>query len=89
LTDTTTEMANGVGIAVAGTILAAVFTGSIAATYWTATQAAEFQGAATLGGIVLTAIAAAFVAFGFVRARGTAAEVTVSAPAAAEPVTDR
>jgi MFS family permease len=89
LTDTTTEMANGVGIAVAGTILAAVFTGSIAATDWTATQAAEFQGAATLGGIVLTAIAAAFVAFGFVRARGTAAEVTVSAPAAAEPVTDR
>ncbi|HWU60036.1 MAG TPA: MFS transporter [Microbacteriaceae bacterium] len=96
LTDTTTEMANGVGIAVAGTILAAVFTGSIAATDWSANQAAEFQGAATLGGIVLTAIAAAFVAVGFVRARGAAheaateeaAEVAAAEPAA-EPVTDR
>lgn len=72
LTDTVTEMANGVGIAVAGTILAAVFTGSIAATDWTATQSAQFQGAATLGGLILTAIAAGFVAFGFVRARRTA-----------------
>ncbi len=67
LTDTTTEVANGVGIAVAGTILAALFTGSITASGWTGRQVAEFQGAATLGGLVLTAIAAAFVVFGFVR----------------------
>jgi MFS family permease len=69
LADTTTEVANGVGIAVAGTILAAVFTGSIAASGWTAQQAAEFQGAATLGGLVLTVVAAAFVVFGIFRSR--------------------
>lgn len=68
LTDTTTEVANGAGIAVAGTILAAAFTGSIATTGWSAQQAAQFQGAAGLGGLALTVIAGAFVAFGFVRA---------------------
>ena len=36
LVDTATEVASGVGIAVAGTILAALFTGSIAAPDWTA-----------------------------------------------------
>jgi hypothetical protein len=69
LSDTVTEMANGVGIAVAGTVLAAVFTGSIAAAHWSASQAAQFQSAATLGGLVLTLVAAAFVVFGFVRTR--------------------
>jgi MFS family permease len=69
LSDTVTEMANGVGIAVAGTVLAAVFTGSIAAAHWSASQAAQFQSAATLGGLVLTLVAAAFVIFGFVRTR--------------------
>lgn len=69
LTDTTTEVANGVGIALAGTILAALFTGSIASTDWTPQQAAQFQTAATVGGLALTAIAAAFVVFGFVRSR--------------------
>lgn len=69
LADTTTEVANGVGIAVAGTILAAVFTGSITAPGWSVRQSAEFQGAATLGGLVLTVVAAAFVAFGIIRSR--------------------
>ena len=80
-------MANGVGIAVAGTILAAVFTGSIAATDWTPTQAAQFQNAATIGGLVLTGIAAAFVAFGFVRAQRTEQSGT-GQPAAEQPVAD-
>lgn len=71
LTDTTTEVANGVGIAVAGTLLAALFTGSITAPDWTAQQARQFEAAATLGGLVLTAIAAALVVFGFLRSRRT------------------
>jgi MFS family permease len=71
LTDTTTEVANGVGIAVAGTLLAALFTGSITAPDWTAEQARQFEAAATLGGLVLTAIAAALVVFGFLQSRRT------------------
>jgi MFS family permease len=87
LSDTVTEMANGVGIAVAGTVLAAVFTGSIAAAHWSASQAAQFQSAATLGGLVLTLVAAAFVVFGFVRARRTG-QPAVDEPAV-ESVVDR
>jgi len=87
LSDTVTEMANGVGIAVAGTVLAAVFTGSIAAAHWSASQAAQFQSAATLGGLVLTLVAAAFVAFGFVRARRSG-QPAVDEPAV-ESVVDR
>lgn len=69
LTDTTTEVANGIGIAITGTILAALFTGAIASSDWTAQQATQFQHAATLGGLVLTVVAAGLVGFGFVRAR--------------------
>lgn len=71
LTDTTTEVANGVGIAVAGTTLAALFSGSITASNWTAQQAAQFESAASLGGLALTVLAAAFVAFGFTRSHRT------------------
>lgn len=69
LVDTTSEVANGAGIAIAGTVLAALFAGSITASEWTTQQAAEFQSAATIGGLVLTCVAAAFVAFGFVRSQ--------------------
>jgi len=69
LTDTTTEVANGAGIAVAGTLLAAVFAGSITASVWTPQQAAQFEGAVTLGGVTLTVLAAALVIVGFVRSR--------------------
>lgn len=80
LTDTATEVTSGAGIAVAGTILAAMFTGSIATAHWSGRQAAEFSAAATLAGLTLTAGAATLVARGFVRQRRG-----VPAPAA-EPV---
>ena len=69
LTDTTTEVANGVGIAIAGTVLAAIFTGNIAASNWSTQQAAQFQNAVTVGGLALTVMAGAFVVFGIVRAQ--------------------
>jgi len=72
LTDTATEVSSGTGIAVAGTILAATFTGSIAASHWTERQAAEFQAAVTIAGSALTVVAAALVGWGFVRARRAA-----------------
>ncbi|OLR92252.1 MFS transporter [Actinokineospora bangkokensis] len=69
LTDTATEVTSAAGVAVTGTTLAALFTGSITAAHWTAGQAAEFHQAAVLSGVVLTLAAAALVAFGVVRAR--------------------
>ncbi|GAB3610001.1 MFS transporter [Humibacter ginsengiterrae] len=69
LADTATEVANGIGVAVTGTILAAVFVGSITASHWAAGQAAEFQTGVTVGGIALTITAAALTAWGIVRSR--------------------
>jgi hypothetical protein len=69
LTDTATEVTSGVGIAVTGTVLAAVFTGSIATAGWSAAQTAEFREAITIAGLAVTAVAAALVGWGFARAR--------------------
>jgi MFS family permease len=69
LTDTATEVASGAGIAVTGTVLAALFTGTIAASHWTAQQTAEFREAVTVAGLTLTAVAAALVGWGIARAR--------------------
>ncbi|GAA4660643.1 MFS transporter [Arthrobacter cryoconiti] len=65
LTDTATEVANGVGVAVAGTILAAIFAGSIATSNWDSEQTAQFQAGVTIGGLVLTSLAAALAGWGF------------------------
>jgi MFS family permease len=61
LVDTASEVTSAAGIAVAGTILATVFTGAITAPAWTADQTAQFENAVTLAGLVLTAVAAALV----------------------------
>ncbi|MGP5364565.1 MFS transporter [Brachybacterium tyrofermentans] len=69
LIDTTTEVANGVGIALAGTVLAALFSGSIATSGWSAQQAEQFESGVSVGGLLLTVVAGALVGFGFVRSR--------------------
>jgi MFS family permease len=61
LTDTATEVTSGAGIAVTGTILAALFAGNVAAPGWSAQQTAQFQAAVTISGLVLTVVAAALV----------------------------
>jgi MFS family permease len=80
LTDTATEVNSGVGIAVTGTILGALFTGDIATSNWSAQQTAEFQEATTLAGLVLTVAAAALVGWAMLRTRNIAA----GQPSAAE-----
>jgi len=80
LTDTATEVASAAGLAVAGTILAALFTGSIAAPDWTPHQSAEFQQSVTIGGLVLTIVAAALVGWGILRSH----RAKESQPTAAE-----
>ena len=75
LIDTATEVTSGVGIAVTGTILAALFTGDIATSNWSAQQTAEFREAVTIAGLVLTVVAAALVGWGFARARRASSPV--------------
>lgn len=70
LADTATEVANGVGLAVAGTILAALFSGGVASAHWTADQAAQFQNSTTVAGLTLAVLAAALVGWGIARTRG-------------------
>jgi MFS family permease len=70
LTDTATEVASGIGTAVPGTILAAVFTGTIAAPGWTAAQTGQFHSAITVAALTLTGAAAALVGWAFIRTRG-------------------
>ncbi len=69
LVDTATEVMSGVGIAVTGTILAALFTGDIAASSWSAQQTAQFRDAVMIAGLTLTAVAAALVGWGIARGR--------------------
>lgn len=82
LTDTATEVASGVGIAVTGTILAALFAGDIATSGWSAEQTAQFRESVTISGLVLTAVAAALVGWGIVRARTVRAASPATASAA-------
>ncbi len=70
LVDTASELTTAIGIAVSGTILAALFTGNIAASHWSAEQTEEFRNAVTIGGTVLTVMAAGIVGWGIARARG-------------------
>ena len=72
LVDTATEVSSGVGIAVTGTILAALFTGDIATSHWSEPQIAEFQQTVTIAGLALTLVAAALVSWGIVRNRRAA-----------------
>jgi hypothetical protein len=72
LTDTATVVTSGVGIAVTGTILAALFTGDIATSNWSTQQTAEFQEAVTISGLVLTVVAAALVGWAILRTRSAA-----------------
>ena len=72
LVDTASEVATAVGIAVTGTILAAIFAGSIASPDWTAGQTAQFHAGIMIAGVTLTAVAAALVAFGILRSRQVA-----------------
>jgi MFS family permease len=85
LVDTASEVATGVGVAVTGTILAALFTGDIATANWSTRQTTEFQAAVTTAGLTLTVVAGALVAWGILRTRrGTNAQP--EAVPAAEPV---
>lgn len=58
---------SGGGLAVTGTILAALFTGTVTSPHWTAHQTTQFHSATTTAALTLTTLAAALVAYGTVR----------------------
>ncbi len=66
---TVAEVASGIGTAVAGTVLAALFAGAISAPSWSLEQHRQFRTAVTTGSLVLTALAAALIGWGTARAR--------------------
>lgn len=72
LTDTSSEVASALGIAVAGTVLATLFGGDIVTAHWTIEQTAQFRRAVTLAGGLLTTVSALLVVFGMVRGRRSA-----------------
>lgn len=69
LTDTVTQVTSGAGVAVSGTVLAAMFAGSLTASAWTPVQTGQFHAAVTVAGITLTVLAAILVGWGFLRTR--------------------
>ena len=79
LVDTASEVTSGTGIAVTGTILAAMFTGTIASANWSPQQTTQFQNAVTVAGLVLTVVAAALVGWAIARTRYAAATPPVVA----------
>lgn len=85
LVDTATEVTSGIGIAVTGTVLAALFTGDIATSHWSAQQTAQFQQAVTIAGLTLTGAAAALVGHGILRTRRLADDPAATPVGAALP----
>ncbi len=85
LTDTVTEIAHGAGIAIAGTILASLFTGSLSAPEWSQGQIAEFSSAISIAGVALTITAAFLVLWGLRRSRALPANLS-RAPGEYRPI---
>jgi MFS family permease len=73
LVDTSSEIANGIGIAVIGTVLATLVSGSIA-TASTPDELSQLQDGITAAGIILTAIALLLVGLGIVKSRARGAQ---------------
>lgn len=69
LADTAGELTTGLGIALSGTLIAALFPGSISSAGWTSAQTDRFREAVTLAAGSLTAAAALLVVVGLFQAR--------------------
>ncbi|MET0843335.1 MAG: MFS transporter [Mycetocola sp.] len=69
LVDTSSEVANGIGIAVIGTVLAALVSGSIATASATPEQLSQLQDGITAAGVILTVISALLVGVGIRRSQ--------------------
>ncbi|MEU4167025.1 MFS transporter [Streptomyces sp. NPDC026665] len=84
LVDTAGEVTTGIGIAVGGTILAALFTGDLTMAHWSAHQTEQFREAVTWAGLALTVLTATLVGWGITRARRVTDSATSSSVATSE-----
>ncbi|WP_313957808.1 MFS transporter [Curtobacterium sp. 9128] len=90
LVDTASELASGVGVAVTGTVVAALVAGSITSARFAGTQLVRFQDAMTVSGLGLAVLAALFVVAGLVLGRGADRPSTsTSTTTTTVPVTDQ
>ncbi|MEU5686032.1 MFS transporter [Streptomyces venezuelae] len=69
LVDTAAEVTAAVGVAVVGTVLAAVFVGNVTAGNWSPEQTEQFREAVTVSGTVLTLVSAGLVGWAIRRTR--------------------
>jgi len=74
LVDTTDQVASAVSVAIAGSVLAALFAGDLSQGSWSAAQTAAFHRAVSLVSGILALLAASLVAWAFVRMRGVGGE---------------
>jgi hypothetical protein len=76
LSDTAQEVSNAIGVAVTGTVIAAIFTGSFTGRHWTTVQVSQFQNAVTASIVALAVVAATLAIWAPLCARrSTAVEV--------------
>lgn len=76
LVDTASEITTGLGIALSGTVIAALFAGSITDPRWTAAQHDQFSAGIAGAGATLTVLAALLVALGMWRSGGAGSDTT-------------
>lgn len=70
LVDTASQVTTAVAVAVTGTVMAALVTGSITAGHWSAAQTGQFRTAVTVAGLLLALGCAALAVWARARARG-------------------
>ncbi|MFD9892516.1 MFS transporter [Amycolatopsis sp. NPDC059027] len=78
LIDTASEVTTGIGIALSGTILAAIFPGALTKAVWSAQQTVDFGDAITYAGLALTLLSATLVGWGIVRGPRAESDVPAS-----------
>jgi hypothetical protein len=64
----------GTGVAVSGTVIAAIFVGRLTSPHWTKVQVSQFENAVTLAILALAAVAAVLVIWASLRARSATGE---------------
>jgi MFS family permease len=79
LSDTAQEVSNAVGVAISGTVIAAIFVGSLTSPHWTKVQLSQFENAVTIAILALAGVAAILVIWAPLRARKSKGPV-VAAP---------
>jgi hypothetical protein len=70
LSDTSQEIGSGVGVAIGGTVFAALVAAPITGAAWTPEVIADFEDAVTISGVIVAVIASALLIWGAVLTRG-------------------